>query len=384
MRILVPLHSFEPGGSERVALRLARAWRDSGHDVRIVLGRDEGPRPAFADGLDFEVLQRGSFSTAPFETLWMIAGLPARLRDFRPDLIFLPGNSYAVVGAVLKLLMGGACPPLVLKISNDLCRRDMPALGRAFYRLWCRLQGCMLDRFIALTPAMKRDVRRALGVAHDSIAVIDNPVLSRADADAIAALRRATARPHAGRRFLAIGRLAPQKNFALLLRAFARIAGPEDRLAIVGEGGERLRLERLAKQLGIEDRLLMPGHIATPEAWLAGCDVFALSSDYEGLPAVVLEALAAGLPVVATDCSASMATLLENGRLGRLVAPGDVEALAAAMDRPLVPDPARSAAMAARFTVERAAPAYLRLFGALGSNAQAQAQPGLGGAHVSR
>lgn len=384
MRILIPLHSFEPGGSERVALRLARAWRDRGHAVRIVLGRHEGPRPALADGLDFDILQRGSVSTAPFETLWMIAGLPGRLRDFQPDLIFLPGNSYAVVGAVLKLLMGGACPPMVLKISNDLCRPDMPAVGRAAYRLWCRLQGHILDRFVALTPAMKSDVQQALGVAAERIAVIDNPVLSRADADGIAALRQATARPHAGRRFLAIGRLAPQKNFALLLKAFARMAGPDDRLAIIGDGAERARLERLAKQLGIEDRLLMPGHSTAPEVWLAGCDVFALSSDYEGLPAVVLEALAAGLPVVATDSSASMATLLENGRLGRLVAPGDVQALAEAMDRPLVPDPARSATMAARFTVERAAPAYLRLFGALGSNAQAQAQPGLGGAHVSR
>lgn len=363
MHILIPLHSFAPGGVERVAMRLARAWSDAGHTVHLVLGRDEGGRPTLAGGLDFDVLQKpGMASTAAFETAWMIAHLPGRVRAVRPDLIFCPGNSYAVVGAALKLMLAGDCPPVALKISNDLARADMNPLVQAGYRQWCLLQGRLLDGFVGLAEPMRRGIRAAMGVDGDRVAIIDNPVLSRAD---IAALARDGSRAdeaREGRRFLAIGRLAPQKNFPLLVRAFARIAGPGDRLAILGEGPERARLERLADRLGVAGRLLLPGHVEDTRPWLAGADTFVLSSDYEGLPAVVLEAFAAGLPVVATRCAASLPVLIDEGRTGRLVPVGDAAALAAAMAPSMAFDRARARATVDRFTVERAAPAYLDLF----------------------
>lgn len=347
-------------------MRLARAWRESGHSVHLVLGRDEGRRPALADGLDFDVLQGpGMISTALFETAWMIANLPGRVRAFRPDLIFCPGNSYAIVGAALKLMLAGDCPPVVLKISNDLARGDMNPVARAGYRRWCTLQGRMLDGFVALAEPMRHEIRALMGVGDERIAVINNPVLSRADIAALGHARSQEAAPHEGRRFLAVGRLVPQKNFPLLLRAFARIARPHDRLAILGEGPERRRLERLARRLGVDAQLLLPGHVEETVPWLAAADMFVLSSAYEGLPAVVLEALAAGLPVIATRCGVSIPTLVENGRSGRLVPPGDEAALAAAMTSPLSFDRDLAQAAAGRFAVEQAAPAYLGLFGSL-------------------
>ena len=192
-----------------------------------------------------------------------------------------------------------------------------------------------------------------------------HPISPYAKVADIASLARDGSRPdeaREGRRFLAIGRLAPQKNFPLLVRAFARIAGPGDRLAILGEGPERARLERLADRLGVAGGLLLPGHVEDTRPWLAGADTFVLSSDYEGLPAVVLEAFAAGLPVVATRCAASLPVLIDEGRTGRLVPVGDAAALAAAMAPPMAFDRARARATVDRFTVERAAPAYLDLF----------------------
>lgn len=389
MRILIPLHSFEPGGVERVAMRLAHEWRGAGHGVHLVLGRDQGLKPGLADGLEFDVLQQHRLPiAAAFETLWMITKLPERIRSVRPDVIFCPGNSYAVVGAVLKLIMGEECPPLVLKISNDLARADLAAPARLFYRSWCRLQGLLFDGFVAIARSMRREVRLAMGVEAARVAVIDNPVLRRADIGRLGHARSLADRGHDGRRYLAIGRLVPQKNFALLIRAFARIAGADDRLAILGDGPRRRALEKLAARLGVGDRVMLPGHVEPVEDWFAGADMFVLSSDYEGLPAVVVEAMASGLPVLATRCSASMPALVEEGRLGRLVPPRDEVALAEAMDAPGGGEPERASARAEQFTVERAGEEYLLFFRAIarGRDGQGAASPinMVAGRHVPR
>jgi glycosyltransferase involved in cell wall biosynthesis len=362
MRILVPLHSFEPGGVERVALRLAAAWAPAGYHPHIVLGRGDGVTRSGAPPLAYDVLEQGAVSTAAFETLWMIARLPGRIRASRPDVLFCAGNSYAVVGAVMKLLLGRRCPPIVLKVSNDLVRADLHPLVRPFYRQWLRLQGRLIDRFIGLAEPMRAEIASAMRVGPDRIAVIDNPVLSRAELDRLAAERDEVERTGAGRRFLAVGRLVPQKRFDLLLRAFARIGGAEDRLAILGEGPERARIEGLARELGIRDRLDLPGHVQPVEPWLIESDCFVLSSDYEGVPAVLVEALAAAVPIVTTDCSVSIRSLLDDGRLGAIVPVRDEAALGDAMDAAPAARPAEARARARRFTVERGAAAYLALF----------------------
>jgi glycosyltransferase involved in cell wall biosynthesis len=365
MRVLIPLHSFEPGGVERVALRLAAAWAPAGCQPHIVLGRADGATRDGAPPLAYDVLEAGAVSTAAFETLWMIARLPGRIRATRPDLIFCAGNSYAVVGAVMKLLLGRRCPPIVLKVSNDLARTDLHPLVRPFYRQWLRLQGKLIDHFVGLAEPMRAEIASAMRVDPDRIAIIDNPVLSRAELAQLAAQRDAVERTAQGRRFIAVGRLVPQKRFDLLLRAFARIAGPEDRLAILGEGPERARLERLARSLDIQDRLDLPGHVQPIEPWLVASDCFVLSSDYEGVPAVLIEALAAAVPIVTTDCSVSIRALLDGGHLGAIVQAGDEKALARAMASAPAARPAETRARAERFTVERGAADYLGLFRAL-------------------
>jgi glycosyltransferase involved in cell wall biosynthesis len=269
----------------------------------------------------------------------------------------------------MKLVLGRRCPPIVLKVSNDLARADMHPLVRPFYRQWLRLQGRLIDHFVGLAEPMRAEIASAMRVDPDRIAIIDNPVLSRAELAQLAAQRDAVERTGRGRRFLAVGRLVPQKRFDLLLRAFATIAQPEDRLAILGEGPERAKLERLARAFGIEDRVELPGHVQPIESWLVASDCFVLSSDYEGVPAVLVEALAAAVPIVATDCGASIRALLDDGRLGAVVPVRDAEALAAAMDCPPLIQPQQARARAERFTVERGATDYLGLFRAIAAAA---------------
>lgn len=363
LRIAVPIHSFEPGGVERVALNLCAAWAAGGDTVTVVLGRQEGAMAATAPKLDY-ALEREPVPTASFETGWMMWRLYRYLRRNPCDVVFAAGNTYAVVAVVMKLLLGQRCPPLAIKISNDLYRMDLPAPARWCYRRWLAVQRRYIDHFVGMAEPMRAEIAQCIGVAADRISIIEDPALEEAQYQALCALPRpivAQRPPH----YLAIGRLSGQKNFINLLRAFA-VLPAEARLTIVGEGPDRARLERLAGELGIAGRLAMPGH-TDPAPHLAAASALVLSSDYEGVPAVVIEALAAGLPIASTDCSVSMGSLLGYGQFGKLAPPRNAQRLAEAMEAVLAIafDPAAARASVEKFRVAAAATRYRALFAAL-------------------
>ncbi len=362
MRVLTFLHSFEPGGVERDALRLNAEWAKLGADVRIVLGRREGRLADEAPDLDYVVLQQGGRSTAAFETLWMIWKLPAAIRAIQPDVLFCAGNTYSIVAVAMRLALGRKCPPIVLKVSNDLQRRDLPAPMRWAYHLWLRVQVPAFTAIVAMAEPARTEVTQVMRAPPSRVTVINNASVRQDDLDRFAAARDVVARDQSGRHFLAVGRLVAQKNFALLLRAFARVAREDDRLTLIGEGPHRSVLERLATTLGIATKIDMPGHINPLYDQFARADAFILSSDYEGLGVVVVEALAAGVPIVATDCCVNMPMLVEGA--GLIVPIKDAAALAAAMDRidALPVDVPKMRARARGFSVETTAPNWMALF----------------------
>lgn len=363
MRILTFLHSFEHGGVERIALRLVRQWRASGIDAPLFLGRTDGAmRHDVGEGLTFDTPSHIPTTVALWETLWMIWQLPRVVRQQRPDVLFCAGNTYVVVAVALKMILGRQCPAILAKISNDLERLDAPWWIREPYHLWLRIQAHFLDHVVGMAAPMADDIRTLLAIPDTMISVIPNPALTD---DLILKLRTLprtnTQSPFAGRRFIAIGRLTRQKNLRLMLRAFASAGRSGDTLTIVGDGPDRAKLQRLAADLGIEGAVDFRGYVSEPAALLPQFDILLLSSDYEGVPGVVLEALAAGLPIVATDCSSSMATLLQHGALGTLTKTGDEDAFAQAIiaSRPGMQNQALSLAQARNFTLERAAQSYL-------------------------
>ena len=138
---------------------------------------------------------------------------------------------------------------------------------------------------------------------------------------------------------------------------------------MLGEGPERPRLERLIGELGLADLVALPGFVENPLAYMAKADVLALSSRVEGMPTVIIEALACGTPIVATDCPHGPAELLGDGAYGRLVPVGDAgalgEALAATLSEPR--DPERQRRRAAEFAVDRAVERYVQLIRAYGA-----------------
>ena len=363
LRILTFLHSFEPGGVERVALRLVTAWRAAGIDAPLVMGRDDGIMRREWPDIAYQSLASGRLETGWFETLWMITRLPAQIRRLQPDVLFCAGNSYTIVSVAMKLVLGKTCPPIMAKISNDLGRTDMPALFRGVYGKWLKIQGRSLDVLVGMAEPMRQEIAVAMGAPDERIAIVNDPALN--DRDIVAATAFDVHRPddRPGTRYVAAGRLSSQKNFPLLLQAFSAVAGPDDILTIYGEGPDRGGLQALAKKLKISDRLFLPGHTHPIIPALANHDVYVLSSDYEGVPAVIIEALTAGLPIVATNCSVSMADLLGEGEFGELVPVGNAPRLASAMRTARQRGQDRGAArnQAGRFTVETAAFAYADL-----------------------
>lgn len=360
LRIAIPIHSFEPGGVERVALNLAERWQQTGHQVSIVLGRDEGSdRGRVSADLDYRILS-SRVPTARFETLWMIWCFFLHLSRERVDVIFCPGNTYAIVCVAARLLLGERCPPIVSKVSNDLVRRDKSIFRRRVYQLWLRVQGMTLDRFAALAEPMHGEIVKSMSVGAHRVTTIHDPALTEARYDRLLAIPRIQRSRHRYR-FLALSRLVPQKNLEVMLRAFAAGFRPGDELTIVGDGPERARLEALVRGLAIEEKVRFRGHVIDPDPYLRDADCLLLSSNYEGVPAVVLEAIAAGLQIVATDCSSSMKELAGRGVRAALVPVGDIDAMAreiAHADELPRPCPMQRA-YSHRFTVEIAAGAYV-------------------------
>ena len=163
---------------------------------------------------------------------------------------------------------------------------------------------------------------------------------------------------------LAVGRLVKQKNFRLLIEAFADVVSVESaKLIILGEGGERKRLQRKIQRLKLFKHVQLLGHCENPYSYMSRCDVFVLSSDFEGLPNVLIEALQCGCNIVSTDCPHGPKEILGNGRWGTLVPCGDREALTAAILRSLTLKQSRTRLIerAMEFTPKRVLPHYERL-----------------------
>jgi glycosyltransferase involved in cell wall biosynthesis len=256
-----------------------------------------------------------------------------------------------------RVVVSEHVPPSV-NVGTHPLKRGLPALIRRFYPA--------ADAVVAVATALADDLARVGRLPRARVEVIHNPVVTEA------LLERSRRRPdhpwfaNDVPVVLGIGRLVAQKDFATLIDAFAAVrrARPA-RLLILGEGPDRAALEAKVAALGLTDDVAMPGFVPDPPAYLAHADVFALSSVYEGLPVVLIEALACGCPVVSTDCPTGTDEVLEGGRHGRLVPVGDAPALADAILATLQapPDRAALARRGADFSLEAIVPRYEAVFG---------------------
>lgn len=351
-RLALLLPSLIAGGAERVTLTLARELVALGDEVDVVVMRDEGPlREAVPAGVRLVVLGATRLRNA-------LRPLVRYLRERRPDALLAqmwPLSSIGVVAARRTATRVVVVEHITLSSSA----RTWPRLARAALRPIMRWSHPRAAARVAVSHGSARDLAQLLALPESAVEAIHNPIRA---APPVASDEPDWGQKAArGRRVLGVGSLKPQKNFGLLIQAFAQIAGPDDRLAIVGEGDERSRLQGIVDTLGLGEHVLLPGFTQDPGPWYASADIFVLSSDFEGFANVVVEALSHGRTVVSTDCPDGPAEILTT--VGRLVPVGDAEALAqamgAALDRP--DDPAACVARAADFAPAPIAQRYRSL-----------------------
>ncbi len=207
--------------------------------------------------------------------------------------------------------------------------RSVPNLMRRYFRL--------ADRVVAPSQGVADDVIAITGLPRDRISVVHNPVF-RPEIITLSevVIHHEWLHESTIPVIVAAGKLKPQKDFQNLLRAFSKVRKRREvRLIIMGEGKGRQALEQLVRDLRIENDVDMPGHIENPYPYFRHAAVFVLSSAWEGLPNTLIEAMACGCPVVATDCPSGPNEILDGGEIGKLVPVGDIDAMAKAIEETL-------------------------------------------------
>ena len=216
--------------------------------------------------------------------------------------------------------------------------------------------------FVAVSQGVSDSLANAVGVPREKITTIYNPVVTPdLDDKAVETPDHPWFRDDGAPVLLAVGRLEKQKDYPTLVRAFKRLAARRScRLIILGEGSKRTEIEGQIEESKLTDRVSLPGWTENPFAFMARASLFVLSSRWEGLPTVLVEAMALGCPCVSTDCPSGPAEIFQDGEFGVLVPVGDDAALAEAMERVLDDPPDRRLLQqrAAYFSADRAVAAY--------------------------
>jgi len=362
--IALYLPSLRGGGAERVMVNLANGFAKRGITTDLVVASAVGPY------LDLVLSTVNIVDLKCSRVLTSLPALARYLRKRQPNAM-IATMGHANVVAILARMLSGTRSKIQLAVREantvGISAREAPTLKGRIMPVALRFLYPLADVIVANSKGSAKDLSSQTGIPEERIAVIGNPV----DIAQIRELSKASPpillpKISSGQSIVSVGRLTPQKDFETLLCAFSLVleVRPDVSLLILGEGELRQKLEGLAVELGIRDKLIMPGFVSNPYAVMKQADLFVLSSRWEGLPNTLLEALALGLPVVATDCPSGPAEILSNGKYGKLVPVGDSKALAKAilhmLDTPINRDLLESRAK--KFSIDKIVDEFLDLF----------------------
>lgn len=285
------------------------------------------PLPPSVNRVSLDVAQEShSLLTLVWRTLRRLGAIRATLRQTEPDIVVAMMPTANVLATVASV--GLRSRVVVTEHTHP------PNFPLGFLREWSRrIAYSRAAAVVALTEKSRIWLEQRCRLAH--IAVIPNPVTwPLPQAEPIVSPAQFLGSHE--KLLLGVGRLDHFKGFDLLMRAFACISerNADWRLAIVGDGPDRIALREMAEQLGLSERVVMPGRVGNIGDWFLAADLFVLSSRLEGFPNVLVEAMASGLPVVAFDCDTGPREIIRHNVDGMLVSSGGgVEALAQAMER---------------------------------------------------
>ena len=339
-RVLHAHSTFSPGGKELRAAGLMNAFGDAAqHSILSAMPGQFGARAAIAQGIDVEFPEDApALNGRP--GIARYRALAAYMRQF--DLV-LTYNWGAMDMVAARRLFPKGCPPLIHHEDGfNAEEADRLFLRRTLFR---RAVLPTAAKLVVPSQALARIARQTWKVPDRQLAVIPNGVETARFAQSPAPVAIPGLIPQPGEVVVGtIAGLRAVKNIPLLVEAVAQLKGAV-RLVVVGDGPERPAIEAAARQHGLGDRLVLPGHLPDPARYIGLFDVFALSSDSEQAPIALIEAMAAARAVVATDVG-DVRHMVAPENSGHIVPPRDAGALALAL-ADLVADPARRAALGA-------------------------------------
>ena len=318
-RIVIAMHDFFRGGTERVSLTFARLWTDMGRDVTILCGSTDGGLRDQVDARVPVVVVDPPMHRGPLSRFRLGRLMGAELARLRPDRVYLPGNFHMPLARGMR--RSGYEGLIVQKVSNP----TLPAgIAGAFVKPFYRFYAQSLDGFAAMNHGLAREAAALtpgkavtmLRPPFDAVTAPVAPPQPRRDAWCI----------------LWIGRLEPQKDVGLALETLRALnAIHPAHLTLLGDGVERAQMERQITALGLGDKVMHIANVSDIARHYADADALLVTSRYEGGPAVAVEALAHGTPVVTTDCSYLVHEVLTVPQAGTVVASRAPDVLAAAL-----------------------------------------------------
>lgn len=358
MRLALFVPDLCGGGAEKMMVHLANEFSRSFESVDLVVAKKQGPYLTLVND-SVRLVDLGVSFTNP----WVLVKLAAYMHREHPTAV-LSAMTYPNIAIILARMLSAAKARIVIServamgvqasSSRTLKEKLKPLLAKYIYG--------RADQIVAISNGVADNLAETVGLKREDITTIYNPVVTPL-------LHRHYPIPDhpyfddgGPPVILAAGRLVPQKDFKTLLRAFGLLLEITDaRLIILGEGWLRKELLELAEHLGVKEHVSLPGYSENPYAYMTHAGLFVLSSVWEGFGNVLVEAMACGCPVVSTNCPSGPAEILEDGRFGLLVPPGNAPELASAMvstlKKPL--DRETLQARAGNFNADKIAVEYL-------------------------
>lgn len=325
-RIAFFIPNLHGGGAERVAVNLLKGMSSQNIPLDLVLATAEGPYlNQVPDSVRVVNLAAGRVIKA-------ILPLSKYLRQNQP-VALLSHLSHANIVALLAGKLARTETKLVVVEHNTMSSNKSKLIQAKLVAPLMNLLYPSADAIVGVSTGVSRDLELQLGLSEGKVItvynpVVDNELIAKSKAD----LNHPWFQDGEVPVFLAVGRLTQQKDFSTLLKAFALLRKQKHaRLMVLGEGECRSELEAAIACLGISEDVSLPGFVENPYAYLNRASAFILSSRWEGLPTVLIEAMACGCPVIATDCPSGPDEILEAGKYGHLVPVGDEVAMSEAM-----------------------------------------------------